>query len=84
MESVIHGHHIYKCIWQPLVLEVLTLEWEEGIPNDTFTVTLLKGAVVIGHVPREFSQVFWHFSGIIACEVTDVPLSLPDKATSQC
>ena len=41
--------------------EILTLEHEEGNNHDNFAVSLLKDATVVGHVPREFSQVFWHF-----------------------
>ena len=58
LESVIRGHHIYKRIWRPLVGEVLTLEREEGNTHDRFAVSLLKDAIVVGHVPLEFSRVF--------------------------
>ena len=58
VESVIRGHHIYKRIWRPLVGEVLTLEREEGNTHDRFAVCLLKDAIVVGHVPLEFSRVF--------------------------
>ena len=66
LESVIHGCHIYKQIWRPLVGEILTLEQEEDNNHDKFAVSLLKNATctVLGHVPREFSRVFWHFSGM--------------------
>ena len=73
LESVIRGHHIYKRIWRPLVGEVLTLEREEGNTHDRFAVSLLKDDIVVGHVPLEFSRVFWHFlrhGGTITCEVT--------------
>ena len=62
LESVIRCHHIYKHIWQLLVGEVLTLEWEEGNNHDKFSVSLLKNATptVFGHVPREF------FAGVSA------------------
>ena len=58
LESVIHGHQIYKQIWQ-----LLTLELEEGNNHDKFAVSLLKHATVLGHVPREFLGMFWHSSG---------------------
>ena len=58
LESVIRGHHIYKRIWRSLVGEVLTLEREEGNTHDRFAVSLLKDAIVVGHVPFEFSRVF--------------------------
>ena len=48
LESVIHGHHIYKQIWRLLVGETLTLELEKA--ND-HSVSLLKHATVLGHVP---------------------------------
>ena len=46
LESINHGHYIYKKIWWPLVGEILTLEWEEGTK---FTVSLLKDATVVSH-----------------------------------
>ena len=58
LESIIHGQHIYKQIWRPLVGEILTLEREEGNNHDKLAVSLLKDATVLGHVPREFSRVF--------------------------
>ena len=61
LESVIRGHHIYKQIWWPLLGEILTLEREEDNNRDKFAVCLLKDATVVGHVPREFLWVFWHF-----------------------
>ena len=74
LESVIHGHHLCKQIWQPLVGEMLALEREEGNNHDKFAVSLLKESTVVGHVPRQFSRVFWHFlrhgGTIITCEVT--------------
>ena len=57
LESVIRGRHIYKQIWRPLVGEILTLEREEGNNHDKFTVSLLEHATILGHVPREVSQV---------------------------
>jgi len=74
LESVTRGRHNYKQIWRPLVGEILTLEREEGNNCDKFAVSLLKHASVLGHVPREFSRVFWHFlrhGEAITCEVTD-------------
>ena len=41
--------------------EILTLELEEGNNHDKFAVSLLKHATILGHVPREFLWMFWHF-----------------------
>lgn len=46
---------------------------------------LLKDAVVVGCVPREFSLVFWHSSGTVGLSHVELLyLSLSDKATSHC
>ena len=47
-----------KQIWQPLVGEIVTLEREEDNSNNEFAVSLLKDGTVVGHISREFSQVF--------------------------
>ena len=73
-ESVIRGHHVFKNIWTPRLGEVLLVKQEAGNTHDRRAVALLKAdRTVVGHVPREFSRVFWHFlshGGKISCEVT--------------
>ena len=51
LESVVRGHHIYKTIWQLFVGGTLAMDREEGSSHDGFAVSLLKDAIVIGHVP---------------------------------
>ena len=46
---------------------------EVGNTEDRFAVAVTKDDMVVGHVPREFSKLCWHFlrhGGKIACEVT--------------
>ena len=84
LESTIRGCHIYKQIRRLLVREILTLEREEGNNHNKFAVSLLKDTTVLGHGPREFLQVFWHFlrhGETITCEVTN--RRKRGKATSQ-
>jgi len=50
-ESVVRGHHIYKTVWSPTVGEILQLTREEGNAHDHFAVCLVKGEVVVGHIP---------------------------------
>ena len=73
-ESVIRGHHVFKNIWTPRLGEVLLVSQEPGNIHDRQAVALLKAdRTVVGHVPREFSRVFWHFlnhGGKVSCEVT--------------
>ena len=61
MESVIRGHHASKTVWTPFVGEVLSLSLESGNAHDRFAVSIVKNDAVVGHVPRELSQVFFHF-----------------------
>ena len=73
-ESVIRGHHIFKGIWTPRTGEIVQVRQEARNPHDRNAVALLKAdGTVVGHVPREYSKVFWHFinhGGRVSCEVT--------------
>ena len=73
-ESVIHGHHVFKVVWTPRVGEILRIGKEAGNTHDRRAVAVLKAdRTIVGHVPREFSRVFWYFlshGGKISCEVT--------------
>ena len=72
-ESVVRGHNIYKETWTPRVGEILLVRQEPGNEHDRKAVCLLKGEMIVGHVPREFSRFFWFFlshGGRISCEVT--------------
>ena len=73
VESVVRGHHVYKTVWQPDIGEKLALEQERNNPHDKYTVSVKKEDIIVGHVPREHSKLFWHFiqhSGIITCCIT--------------
>ena len=73
-ESVIRGHHVFKDVWNPRLGEILLVGKEAGNHHDRYAVALLKAErTTVGHVPREFSRVFWHYlnhRGKISCEVT--------------
>ena len=46
--------------------------------HDRFAVSLLKNAIVVGHVPLEFSPIFWHLlrhGGTITCEESVVKVA---------
>ena len=49
LESVVRGHHVYKCIWTPHVGEQLRLKHEENNENDRRAVAVLKDSIVVGH-----------------------------------
>ena len=57
IESVVHGHHVYKAVWSPYIEEELLVECEVNNIQDGFAVAILKNSMIIGHVPREISRV---------------------------
>ena len=72
-ESVIRGHNIYKQVWNPRIGEVLGLAREPENSHDRHAVCLNKSDAVVGHVPRQWSRLFYFFllhDGRISCEVT--------------
>ena len=53
--------------------EMLEVQREPENEHDHGAVCLLKSGTIVGHVPREFSRIFWFFlghGGRISCEVT--------------
>ena len=52
---------MYKQIWRPLVGEELATEPEPGNSEDSFAVSVVKAGVVVGHLPRQHSRIFWYF-----------------------
>lgn len=50
--------------------EELLLDQEQGNQHDFYATTVKKNGVVVGHVPRELSKIFWRFlsnGGQITC-----------------
>ena len=78
--SAIRGFHEYRQIWWPRAGERLQAEKEHGNREDRFAVAVAKGSseetdskIIVGHLPRELSRIFWHFlghGGEVNCEVT--------------
>ena len=60
-DGVIHGHHVYKQVWTPFIIEELTLQQESHNSHDRFAVTVMKEGSVVGRVPRELSRAYWMF-----------------------
>ena len=72
LEGVIRGHHVYKTIWTPSIGETLSVVVEEGNEHDSYAVAVKKNSDIVGHVPRELSQIFYFFlvhDGTISAEV---------------
>ena len=70
VESVVHGHHVYKDVWRPFVRQRLCSHQAEINAHDKCAVSLIKDEAIIG---CELSRAFWHFiahGGTITCEIT--------------
>ena len=61
VESVVHGHHVYKHMWTPYLGERLSLCADVGNAHDCCAVLVMKDGEVVGHIPRHLSQASWHF-----------------------
>ena len=59
--SVVRGFHEYQSIWAPVLGEKLPCKREIHNPHDSFAVAVTKDRMVIGHLLRRFSAIFWSF-----------------------
>ena len=71
-DSEVSRFYEYQSIWTPVVGKELSCKHEMHNPHDSFTVAVIKDHMVIGHLPRKFSAIFWSFlqSGSISCIIT--------------
>ena len=80
LESCVRGLHVYKDTWTPTQHEHLQTRQELGNPQDQYAVAVCRADAtnpvslnIVGHVPREFSRLFWYFiqnDGEITCKIT--------------
>ena len=73
IQVVVRGYHYYKSIWEAAIDgEVLACEREVGNVHDTFTVSVKKDGIIVGHCPRKISSIcsiFIRRGGSITCQV---------------
>ena len=72
--SAVRGFHVYMGVWTPKKGELLTTEFDPINPYDKNAVSIKKGHLIVGHIPREQAKVCRFFikrGGIIQVEVTD-------------
>ena len=72
IDSDIRGHHVYKDVWTLVIGEELMCQRELGNLKDLFTMSVLKGSTIVGHVPRKISVIcsmFLQTGGTIDCTV---------------
>ena len=51
-ESVIHGHHVSKAHFTPVIGRVLLCANERGNVHDIYAVAVKDDDTIVGHVPR--------------------------------
>ena len=67
------GYHVYPDIWVAVVGEELACEKEPTNVSDRYAVAVIKGGVIIGHLPRKISKIcslFLRRGGSISCIVS--------------
>ena len=72
-DSAVRGYHVYKDVWKPAIRKKLHAEQELDNAVDKFAVKVVKNNELVGHLPREYSQILWYFiarGGKICVEVT--------------
>ena len=83
-DSVVRGYHVYKAAVHG---DNLLCGRETGNGHDPFAVAVVRGGVIVGHVPRRFSAVFSLFlrrGGSIMCTVTGRRMDLPQGGLELC
>ena len=59
VESCVRGHHVFGSIWSPTIGEQLVCKRQIGNPQDVYAVAVMRGATVVGHVPRKISAALF-------------------------
>ena len=57
LHSCIQGYHVYNAIWSATVGEELQCVWELGNAKDGYTISVLRGSDVVGHLPQKISRI---------------------------
>ena len=71
-DSMIRGFHVYHSVWKPFIGEELCCMRELSNSQEPFSVAVMKGSIVVGHMPRKISSICSMFickGGSITCEV---------------
>ena len=54
---MVRGYHIYKEIWDAVVGQEFPCKRKDGNRVNPFTVAVVRGGIVIGHVPGKISSI---------------------------
>ena len=56
INACVRGQHVFREVWSPVEGEELECEREPGNSSDPYAVAVMKGNIVVGHVPRVMSS----------------------------
>ena len=57
-ESIIHGYHEYKEIWEAAICEELDCRREPSNSVDQHAVAVTNSGIVVGHLPKKLSRIY--------------------------
>ena len=88
MTSCVRGYHRYKHLWTPVVGQKYNCKREPSNRYDTYAIAVHHDGNIVGHVPRDYSEVFSSFLDdpevTLCCEIIAEPkYSYPDPKYGQ-
>ena len=69
----VRGYHVYQSVWTAVIGEELFCDREPTNTSDRYAVAIMKGGVIIGHLPRRISKLctlFLRRGGSLSCIVS--------------
>lgn len=51
---MVHGYHEYLHVWDAVIGEILLCNNKDANLYDPYAMTVKKGAITVGHVPKRF------------------------------
>ena len=78
VDSIVHGHHVFKEIWTPFIGEDLECKRDVSDTRDAYAVGIMRqeetgSTAIVGHVPQITSatcSLFLQKEGSIRCIIT--------------
>ena len=67
--SIVRGYHKYQYIWDAVVGEILPCNCETGNVHNPYAVSIKKGGVIVGHVPKKLLCCVHYFCNGVALSV---------------
>ena len=84
-QCYITGHHAYKDTWTPVFQEELICEKEPTNPYNRHAIKVIKGDIIVGHIPKLFSKIFsFVLLSFFFLFVLDVPHLTNEHRTQYC